>query len=54
MNILADEQLKMMEAGLTKEEYARRREVVPLHHKSRVCVFVLLADGMQYHVYSLI
>ena len=26
MNILADEQLKMMEAGLSEEEYARRRE----------------------------
>lgn len=36
MNILADEQLKMMEAGLTEEEYARRREAfLSLYYRLR-------------------
>ena len=36
MNILADEQLKMMEAGLSEEEYARRREAfLSLYYRLR-------------------
>ena len=36
MNILADEQLKMMEVGLSEEEYARRREAfLSLYYRLR-------------------
>ena len=36
MNILADEQLKMMEAGLSEEEYAQRREAfLSLYYRLR-------------------